>query len=258
MNNKGYAITSVIYGILLIFLLVVFSTLSILITRGNTLNKIKKNALNTVAGNVDTTSIPYYVADFDNINVVDGASNYGTIDYNSFVISPYGYDITNTLSGDTINYRITNRGSLVTDFTKTLVTGANALVTNYDYTSKVEKVMLEPGIYKLETWGGETVGASGVYASGYITLSERTILYINVGGSKVGMRDGYNSGNTIVASDSDMNNILISSSNTYSFGSDVSNTSYYDSTCTNDTATINCRKNGNGYIRISSLVYTTK
>lgn len=258
MNNKGYAITSVIYGILLIFLLVVFSTLSILITRGNTLNKIKKNALNTVVGNNDSITIPYYVADFSTINVTSDAASKGTIDYNAFVISPYGYDVTSTVSSNSVNYSIKDRGALIDSVSKTLVTGADARVTNYDYTSKVEKVMLEPGIYKLEAWGGETVGATGVYASGYITLSKRTILYVNVGGSKSGSKDGYNAGNSVIATDKDMSNKLISAGNSYSFGTGVTNTSYYDSDCTNDDITVNCRKNGNGYIRISSLVYTTK
>ncbi len=258
MNNKGYAITSVIYGILLIFLFVVFATLSILITRGNTLNKIKKNALNTVVGNNDTLTVPYYVANFSNINVTSDASSHGTVDYNAFVISPYGYDVTSTLSGNSINYTVMDNGVSIASFSKTLVSGSEAVVTNYDYTSKIEKVMLEPGIYKLEAWGGETLGATGVYASGYVTLSKRTILYVNVGGGKSGSKDGYNAGNTLIAYDKDMNNKLLSVGNSYSFGTDLSGTSYYESDCNNDTATVNCRKNGNGYIRISSLVYTTK
>ena len=256
MNNKGYAITSVIYGILLIFLLVVFSTLSILITRGNTLNKIKKNAINSVIGNNESSTFPYYVADFNQINVSSNASLYGTVDYNAYVISTYGYDVSNTVSGNTINYSITDGGILVDSFTKTLVTGAEVLVTNYDYTSKVEKIMLEPGIYKLEVWGGETVSAPGNYATGYITLSERTILYVNVGGSKSGSKDGYNGGVTLISTDSNLTNKLIASNNT--FGTGVSNTMYYNSDCNNDDSISSCRKNGNGYAKISSLVYITK
>ena len=256
MNNKGYAITSVIYGILLIFLLVVFSTLSILITRGNTLNKIKKNAVNTVIGNNDSSSFPYYVADFEQVNVTSDASLYGTVNYNNYVISPYGYDVSNTVSGSTINYSVTNNGVLIDSFSKTLDTDAQALVTNYDYTSSVEKVMLDPGIYKLEVWGGETVGASGTYAAGYITLSERVILYVNVGGAKSGSKNGYNGGVTSIAFDSSSTDKLIASNNT--FGASMSNTFYYDSDCNNDDAVSSCRKNGNGYIKISSLVYVTK
>lgn len=258
MNNKGYAITSVIYGILLIFLLVVFSTLSVLITRGNTLSKIKKNALSTVKGDVDSLSIPYYVADFSNINVTSDAATYGTINYNAYVVSPYGYEISSDVSGNTINYTVNDRGALVTSFSKTLVSGADPVINNYDYISKVEKVMLEPGIYKLETWGGETVSSSGVYASGYITLSSRTMVYVNVGGGKSGSKDGYNAGNTSISYDKNSSNKLISSGSTYSFGDSLSNTSYYDSDCTNDEVTVSCRKSGNGYARITSLVYITK
>ena len=36
MNNKGFAVSSIIYAILIIFLILVFSVLSILVTRGNT------------------------------------------------------------------------------------------------------------------------------------------------------------------------------------------------------------------------------
>lgn len=256
MNNKGYAITSVIYGILLVFLLVVFATLSVLITRGNTLNKIKKNALNTITGEHDSSFIPYYVADFSRINVTNDASTYGTVDYNTYVISPYGYDISNTVSSGNIEYSITDGGILVDSFTRSVLTGVDPLVTNYDYVSKIEKIMLEPGVYKLEVWGGKTVAAAGTYASGYITLSKRTILYVNVGGASSGNKNGYNGGVTSISYDSSSTDKLIASNNI--FGASMSNTSYYDDECSNDNAVSNCKKNGSGYVKISSLVYITK
>ena len=70
MNNKGFAISGIMYGILIIFLILVFSVLSILVTRGNTLSKIKENALNTITGTTDSTVIMSdIVADFNTINI---------------------------------------------------------------------------------------------------------------------------------------------------------------------------------------------
>ena len=66
-------------------------------------------------------------------------------------------------------------------------------VTNFDYTGG-EQTFTAPvnGTYKLETWGAQGAnyytslgagGGSGGYSVGMITLSKKTSLYINIGGS---------------------------------------------------------------------------
>lgn len=60
----------------------------------------------------------------------------------------------------------------------------------FDFTGKIEKINLSPGIYKLEVWGAqggyglnETYrGGYGGYSSGYINLDAPTDLFVAVGG----------------------------------------------------------------------------
>lgn len=66
----------------------------------------------------------------------------------------------------------------------------NGQVLNYDYTGGVQSIILPPGSYKLECWGAQggyrssaTYGGKGGYSVGELTLSEETMLYIQVGRS---------------------------------------------------------------------------
>jgi len=65
--------------------------------------------------------------------------------------------------------------------------------TSYSYKGKYEEVTLDPGSYKLEVWGAQGgqgysnssyvgIGGKGGYAAGFLTLTERTTLYLYVGG----------------------------------------------------------------------------
>lgn len=74
----------------------------------------------------------------------------------------------------------------------------------FNYSGSIEKVILEPGTYKLETWGGQggNNGGKGGYSYGNITLEETKTLYIVVGGAGeytasngVIAKGGYNGGN---------------------------------------------------------------
>lgn len=49
MNNKGFAISGIVYSILILFLLLVFSVLGMLVTRKTALDKIRNNALQTIS-----------------------------------------------------------------------------------------------------------------------------------------------------------------------------------------------------------------
>lgn len=62
---------------------------------------------------------------------------------------------------------------------------------NFDYTGTVQSVELPRGKYKLQCWGAQggtsytnsnTVGSKGGYSEGVLTLTEKTTLYIFVGG----------------------------------------------------------------------------
>jgi len=70
----------------------------------------------------------------------------------------------------------------------------------FNYTGAVQSITLDPGTYKLETWGaqggtdGGSTGGLGGYSIGTISLSAKTTLYIGVGGSGSLSTGGYNGG----------------------------------------------------------------
>ena len=61
---------------------------------------------------------------------------------------------------------------------------------NFAYTGKAQSVTLEPGKYVLECWGAQggyrsnsSYGGKGGYSTGTLTLTQKTTIYIYVGGS---------------------------------------------------------------------------
>lgn len=63
-------------------------------------------------------------------------------------------------------------------------------VLNFAYTGKAQSVTLEPGKYVLECWGAQggyrsnsSYGGKGGYSTGTLTLTQKTTIYIYVGGS---------------------------------------------------------------------------
>ena len=245
MNNKGFAISSIMYGILIIFLILVFSTLSVLVTRGNSLSKIKTNALNTITGgNDDEVLMGDIVADFSSMNITSDAATHATIDYNINVYSPYGYTITSSVSGNTITYTASNGSETVDTVSKTLNTSASPLVNDYEYKKGYEKILLNPGLYKLDVWGAKTTG-NGNHSYGYLYLETKRIIYIYVGGKG---RYGYNGGHSHISYKegllSDLGENIIISDN-YIGG-------------VSEGATEMAVRTGNGKVTITSLIYFTK
>ena len=66
----------------------------------------------------------------------------------------------------------------------------NKSVMNFDYTGSVQSVTLEPGKYILECWGAQggyrsntNYGGKGGYSTGTLTLTQKTTIYVYVGGS---------------------------------------------------------------------------
>lgn len=67
---------------------------------------------------------------------------------------------------------------------------SNSSVMNFDYTGSVQTTTLTPGTYKLECWGAQggyrsnsSYGGKGGYSTGTLTLTQKTTIYIYVGGS---------------------------------------------------------------------------
>lgn len=248
MNNRGFAISSIIYGILIIFVLLVFSILSLLVIRGNTLSKIKDNALSIIKNNADeTVAMDKIIADFTTLNVTASASDYIDIDYNINVYSPYNYRIENTISDGTITYKAYQGNTLEDSITRSINTSAEPIEEEYVYNGEYRKVLLNPGLYKLEAWASETL--SGSYASGYLNIIDKAIVYIYVGGKG---RNAYNGGASHIAysegtlSEVSTDKVIISAS-----ANSITENLISPSTATN-------QNTGNGKVKITSLIYFTK
>ena len=247
MNNKGFALSGIIYGVLIIFLLLIFSILSLLMVRENTLSKIKENALNTIKNEeAETIEMSSIIADFTSINVTSDASSHGEVNYNYNVYSPQGYVIRNTVSNNVITYSAYEGETLKSSITRTINLSAQKEESEYTYKKEYEKVLLNPGIYKLEAWSSKAL--DGNYVSGYITLTDKKIIYIYAGSnSKTGFNKGashisYKVGELDKLDDSDI--LIAASLTTKSDGL---------SEVTTDTN----QNNGSGKIKITSLLYFT-
>lgn len=248
MNNKGFALSGIIYGILIIFLLLIFSIFSVLMNRGNTLAKIKENALNTVKDiSQDNIVMSEIIADFTKINVCSDAGSHGTVDLNSNVYSPYGYEIRNTKSNGVITYSAYDGDTLVTSLERQIDEAAPLKTSEFLYSNKIEKILLNPGVYRLEAWSSKRTG--GNYVSGYITLSEKKIVYIIAGGNG---RNGYNGGASHIAykygltADLTDEDILI-----------LSGAETASNKLTEVTTSAN-QSDNHGKVKITSLIYFTK
>ena len=89
-------------------------------------------------------------------------------------------------------------------------------IFDFSYTGSSQTKSLEIGYYKLEVWGAQGggslnsqsgVGGKGGYSVGYLTLSEATTVYIQVGGVGKGVASGlaeggYNGGGCAWGTDS--------------------------------------------------------
>ena len=248
MNNKGFAISSIIYGILIIFIMLVLSILSLMTIRGNTLSKIKENALNNIkqVANEEVT-MNTIIADFNTMNINSDASNHIEIDYTINVYSPQNYRIESEISGSNIIYKAYDGDDLVTSTTKAINTSADPLISEYTYNKSYEKVLLAPGLYKLEVWSSDKL--DGAYAKGYLNLEDKAIIYIYVGGKG---RNAYNGGATHIA----YKNGLLSDVNSDDVIISASSQSTTSSLLEPETSTN--QNEGNGKAKITSLIYFTK
>ena len=145
MNNKGFAITTIIYGILILFMLLLVSLLGILSVYRNNLEKLVENE----NGTRDIVTI--------NKNVITNFSE----------VSGRGLYCLNA----TCEY-IGNGEAMVQEY---LTPGT---VYNFSYTA------MTTGYYQIEAWGaqgGGPSGGKGAYTSGVIYLNRYDVLYIYVG-----------------------------------------------------------------------------
>ena len=216
LNNKGFAIASILYSIMVLFLLLLLSILGILGNRKAILDKNKKDILEEINKEVLYNRINY---EHKNITII----NRGNIDDIRFALldGVTALDSNgNTIGTDKINYNldltnIENKSYYVTytvnqdnkNITSTrqitFVPDSIDYTNNFDYTGDSQTFTTKyDGSYKVELWGAQGgsmtgtgyrsdgslrgeltyTGGKGAYTNGIIQLPNNQALYVHVGG----------------------------------------------------------------------------
>ena len=167
MNNKGFAITTILYGTMILFCLLLISLLGILSTMRSNLHLL-----------IDTDNGARNIVTIKKQNV----SSYNDVEDKGL------YCINET---DCKYISKTNN-----------VFKNNDAVTTIIYTGNYQEFTVKnSGYYKIELWGAQggsgsfASGGKGGYSSGYIYLNENETLYFYVGNQpKALSQGGYNGG----------------------------------------------------------------
>ena len=164
LNNKGFAITGILYTLFILFLLLLIAILATLRTRRTMLERSTMTIETSYQGN--DSGLDDQVKSINN-----GASPTAP------VTGKYIFNIShNFFKGE---------------------------VQTFDYKGEVQTFTASnPGYYKVELWGaqgGGDDGGKGGYTSGYIKLDENETLYVYVGGrgeaeEKISNIGGWNGG----------------------------------------------------------------
>lgn len=217
LNQNGFAVASILYSIMVLFLMLLLSILGILGSRKAILDKNKKDIMTelnqnnlynrfvfehkniTIINNGNTSDINYAL--MDGVRAFDENGNEITKENIS-----YDLDINNITNNEyRVNYVATTSGKNITDTRLVIFTPITAIMT-YDYTGE-EQVFISnySGSYKVELWGAQggsnelATGGKGAYTSGYINYNTNSKWYIYVGGagtinSDFSLTAGYNGG----------------------------------------------------------------
>lgn len=220
LNNKGFAIASILYSIMVLFLMLLLCILGILGSRKATLDKNKKDILESLNKDVTTNRINFRhrnitIINSGNTDDIVFALNQGVsaVDENGNSIDAsniaYDLNVNNIENKDYIvTYTVNSSGKKITN-TRKVTFIAEEDVKNF--TTKGSFTASQNGAYKLEAWGasGGSVtgfkGGAGGYATGFLELNKGEKLYIEVGGTGVGattsgenLNGGYNGGGSVI------------------------------------------------------------
>lgn len=209
LNNKGFAIASILYSIMVLFLMLLLSILGILGSRKAILDKNKKDILDSLNSVVTNNRINFEHRNITIINrgnkddilfaLMDGVTaidkdgnqiNSGNISYN--------LNVDNIEDGDyTVTYSTNSNGSKIIATRKVTIVSDDISQTFSQTGSSQEFISNYNGSYKIEAWGASGsdfstyTGGNGAYVSGNINLEKDRELFVFVGSS-----NGYNGGGT--------------------------------------------------------------
>lgn len=217
LNNKGFAISGILYATLILFLILMLGTLSILASDKFMLDKTK----NDLVGKLNNESYIEIFLDYTQMkitqnyagmpNLLEGVSVYDYFGNELDLEIEYSSDLNTAVLGTYhVEYTAT-RGDAVAQAVRTITVEASITPTNFTYTGNVQTMNItQLGIYKLEVWGAEggrgyysglgAYGGKGGYTTGNVNLTSGTNLYVFVGGvgsnasSTAAGPGGYNGG----------------------------------------------------------------
>ena len=210
LNQNGFAIASILYSIMVLFLMLLLSILGILGSRKAILDKNKKDIMTELNQN---NLYNRFVFEHKNITIINNGNisdiNYALMDgvrafdENGNEITKenisYDLDINNITNNEyRVNYVATTSGKNITDTRLVIFTPITSIMT-YDYTGE-EQVFTSnySGSYRVELWGaqgGGVYGGNGAYTTGIIKFIKNKKEYIFVGGNPTTTLEyGYNGG----------------------------------------------------------------
>ncbi len=210
LNQNGFAIASILYSIMVLFLMLLLSILGILGSRKAILDKNKKDIMTELNQN---NLYNRFIFEHKNITIINNGNisdiNYALMDgvrafdENGNEITKenisYDLDINNITNNEyRVNYVATTSGKNITDTRLVIFTPITSIMT-YDYTGE-EQVFTSnySGSYRVELWGaqgGGVYGGNGAYTTGIIKFIKNKKEYIFVGGNPTTTLEyGYNGG----------------------------------------------------------------
>lgn len=210
LSNKGFAISSILYSIMVLFLMLLLSILGILGSRKATLDRTKKDILDELNSNYLSNR---FVFEHRNITVVNGGNKDDIVyalmdgvsatDENGNLIPKenisYDLDVDTIENRDyVVTYTALNNQKTITG-TRTITFTDIQTVNTYSYTGNVQNFSPKyDGNYKIELWGSQSNTGDktkGNYTRGNILLNTLNTLYVYVGAQN----NTFNTGNIINA-----------------------------------------------------------
>jgi len=205
LNNKGFAISGILYATLILFLILMLGTLSILASGKFLLDKTKNN----LVSKLNYEDYIEIFLDYTEIKVGKDYSNMPSLLEGVTLTDYYGNKLAGEIDYDTnlniavpgtyqVTYTATS-GNKTVEAIRTIIVENPITPHNFSYTGSVQPFnVTKSGTYKLEVWGAQGGGASstggkGGYSVGEINLSINDILYVYVG------QQGASSGTSIAA-----------------------------------------------------------
>lgn len=216
INNKGFAISSMLYSILLLFLMLLLGVFSILGSRKVVLDKIKSEIVTDLTQNrsynflfehqdialSNTSKVNGYEFNLsDGVVIVDQNGNMVETNFTTTSSPTFNSTVNGTY---TVTYRATYDGKNI-EAVRTIEV-VDPIVLEYAYTGDVSEINItSKGLYRAELWGASGgdaspyIGGKGAYTSGNIELVAGTNLYVYVGGQgqSNSTTGGYNGGGSL-------------------------------------------------------------